>query len=322
MAAKKPTKSAKSKPAKPSASSTAKTAKPTKTAKPSTAATKTTKAAKPAVASKSTSKAVKPTSKDVPAKKVPVAAPSAKKAIPKAPESSFDIPMRPAQKLPPLPSRPLTPTLASVPPPPPVIPMPPRPPGPPLLRKIQPLKEKPPEKLSLKVGDKAVHPRHGVGEVMAVQILDINNTKVEVYVLQILTTGQTSGSPPPVVKVPVGATSSVGLRPIMSVREADSVLDTMRAKEVAVNEHPWSRRFRAYTEMINSGSPYEVAKVMRDMYRLKFDKDLSFGERRLLDQAKSLLMKELALAKGMSEDELQAEVSKMFENDGQGNHVN
>ena len=106
----------------------------------------------------------------------------------------------------------------------------------------------------------------------------------------------------------------------MSVREADSVLDTMRAKEVAVNEHPWSRRFRAYTEMINSGSPYEVAKVMRDMYRLKFDKDLSFGERRLLDQAKSLLMKELALAKGMSEDELQAEVSKMFENDGQGNH--
>ena len=54
-----------------------------------------------------------------------------------------------------------------MPPPPPVIPMPPRPPGPPLLRKIQPLKEKPPEKLSLKVGDKAVHPRHGVSEVMA-----------------------------------------------------------------------------------------------------------------------------------------------------------
>jgi CarD family transcriptional regulator len=77
----------------------------------------------------------------------------------------------------------------------------------------------------------------------------------------------------------------------------------MRAREVAVDLQPWSRRFRAYTEMIKSGSPNEVAKVLRDMYRLKFDKDLSFGERRLLDQAKSLLMKELAVAMKMTEVE-------------------
>jgi CarD family transcriptional regulator len=86
----------------------------------------------------------------------------------------------------------------------------------------------------------------------------------------------------------------------------------MRAREVAVDLQPWSRRFRAYTEMIKSGSPHEVAKVLRDMYRLKFDKDLSFGERRLLDQAKSLLMKELAAAKKMTEAALQAQVDEMF----------
>ncbi len=49
--------------------------------------------------------------------------------------------------------------------------------------------------------------------------------------------------------------------------------------------------------MLKSGLPSEIAKVLRDMYRLKFDKDLSFGERRLLDQARSLLVQELALAK-------------------------
>jgi CarD family transcriptional regulator len=75
---------------------------------------------------------------------------------------------------------------------------------------------------------------------------------------------------------------------------------------------PWSRRFRVYTEMIKSGSPVEVAKVLRDMNRLKFDKDLSFGERRLLDQAKSLLMKELALAKKKSEPEMAEEVRRIF----------
>jgi CarD family transcriptional regulator len=64
--------------------------------------------------------------------------------------------------------------------------------------------------------------------------------------------------------------------------------------------------------MIKTGSAIEIAKVLRDMYRLKFDKDLSFGERRLLDQAKSLLLKELAFAKKTTEAEMAAEVAKMF----------
>ena len=86
----------------------------------------------------------------------------------------------------------------------------------------------------------------------------------------------------------------------------------MKAREVAVDLQPWSRRFRAYTEMIKCGSPHEVAKVLRDMYRLKFDKDLSFGERRLLDQARSLLLKELALAKKKTEAEMAEEIRKIF----------
>jgi CarD family transcriptional regulator len=194
-----------------------------------------------------------------------------------------------------------------VPPPPPAIPMPPRPPGPPLLRNIQHLKDKPPEKLALKIGDRAVHPHRGVHEVITIEVREIGGTKVEMYVLKSLVDQSQK------ILVPVNSTGNAGIRPIMSPKEADSVLDTMRAKEVAVNEHPWSRRFRAYTEMINSGSPYEVAKVMRDMHRLKFDKDLSFGERRLLDQARNLLMTELALVKGVSEETLQVEVAKMFE---------
>jgi hypothetical protein len=66
---------------------------------------------------------------------------------------------------------------------------------------------------------------------------------------------------------------------------------------VDVDVQSWNRRLRAYTEMLKSGLPSEIAKGLRDMYRLKFDKDLSLGERRLLDQARSLLVQELALAK-------------------------
>jgi len=163
----------------------------------------------------------------------------------------------------------------------------------------------PPRDFTLNVGDKAVHPSHGLAEVTAIEHREIGNMKGEFYILRIIDNGMR-------VMVPRASSSAAGIRPVMSSKEADLVLETMKAREVAVDLHPWSRRFRAYTEMIKSGSPQEVAKVLRDMYRLKFDKDLSFGERRLLDQAKSLLMKELAAAKGVTEPVLQAQVDGMF----------
>jgi len=159
--------------------------------------------------------------------------------------------------------------------------------------------------VNFKIGDKAVHPAHGVGEVTAIEHRELGGTKGMFYILKILDNGMK-------VMVPTSAAQQAGLRGIMSGKEADSVLETMRAREVAVDLQPWSRRFRAYTEMIKSGSPHEVAKVLRDMHRLKFDKDLSFGERRLLDQAKSLLMKELAFAKKLSEAELAQTIADIF----------
>jgi len=163
----------------------------------------------------------------------------------------------------------------------------------------------PPRDFTLSVGDKAVHPSHGLAEVTAIEHREIGSMKGEFYILRIIDNGMR-------VMVPRASSSAAGIRPVMSSKEADRVLETMKAREVAVDLQPWSRRFRAYTEMIKCGSPHEVAKVLRDMYRLKFDKDLSFGERRLLDQAKSLLMKELAAAKGVAEPVLQAQVDDMF----------
>jgi CarD family transcriptional regulator len=163
----------------------------------------------------------------------------------------------------------------------------------------------PASEVPFNIGDKAVHPSHGVGEVMAVEDRELGGTKGLFYILRILDNGMK-------VMVPTNAVIQVGLRHVMSPLEADKVIETMRLREVAVDVQPWSRRFRAYTEMIKSGSPYEIAKVMRDMHRLKFDKDLSFGERRLLDQAKSLLLKELALAKQVPESEMAETVASIF----------
>lgn len=158
---------------------------------------------------------------------------------------------------------------------------------------------------TFKVGEKAVHPAHGVGEIVGLDIRELGGRQINIYVMRIIESGLK-------VMVPTDATARVGLRPVMNTTEAQEILDILKAPEVAVDVQPWSRRFRAYTEMLKSGSPQEIAKVLRDMYRLKFDKELSFGERRLLDQAHGLLVQELALAKEVKTQSIEGEISDIL----------
>lgn len=158
---------------------------------------------------------------------------------------------------------------------------------------------------TFKAGEMAVHPKHGVGEVVELEERVVGERKTTFYVLKIVDSGLK-------VMVPTEAAERVGLRPIMKKKEAQKIFDILKTPEVAVDVQPWNRRFRAYTEMLKSGLPSEIAKVLRDMYRLKFDKDLSFGERRLLDQARSLLVQELALAKKVKPDSIEGEIQQIL----------
>jgi CarD family transcriptional regulator len=158
-----------------------------------------------------------------------------------------------------------------------------------------------PAVVTFKLHDLAVHPSHGVGEVVAIEQKAVGGgPPMEFYVLLVQ-----GGSK---VIVPVKSAAALGLRQIMTAAEADAILDTIRSKEVAVKVEPWSRRFRIYQEMVKSKSLHEVAKVMRDMHRLRGSKNLSFGEQNLLDKAKGLLLRELSLAKRVTEQELEGQL--------------
>ena len=155
--------------------------------------------------------------------------------------------------------------------------------------------------MTFKVGDKAVHPAHGVGEITSIEKREIAGNKKAFYILKILDSGMT-------VMVPTDGVERLGLRQVISKREAKKVLEILKKDEVAVTSQPWNRRYREYTDMLKSGSPFEGAKVLRDLFRLKSDKELSFGERRLLDQARSLLVTELALARRCKEQRVAQEI--------------
>jgi CarD family transcriptional regulator len=162
-----------------------------------------------------------------------------------------------------------------------------------------------PKNLEFKVGDHAVYPGYGVGLIAGIDVKEIMGTKLEFYAVQILETGLK-------VMIPKSNVASVGLRPIISKDEAAKVIEILKVTDVKIDNQTWNRRYREYMEKIKTGSVYEIAEVLRDLFLLKADKELSFGERKMLDNARGLLMKELSLAVDKVELSSQEEVRAIF----------
>lgn len=158
------------------------------------------------------------------------------------------------------------------------------------------------ESLPFRIGDKAVYPAHGVAEITGIEAHEVGGDKQTFYILRILDNGVK-------VMIPTGAN---GLREIMSQEKVDEVFGVLRNKQISVESTTWNRRYREYKDKIDSGDPKQIAAVLRDLYLLKNDKDLSFGERKMLDTAKSLLVKELSIARDMDEEAIEAEFVQIF----------
>ena len=156
-----------------------------------------------------------------------------------------------------------------------------------------------------KVGDKAVYPAQGVAEVVNIEERDIAGSRQRFYVLRILDTDRK-------IMVPVSNAESVGLRQVISEDEIQEIFEILRERTVAFDKQTWNRRYRGFLEKIKTGSIYDVAEVMRDLYRLKAAKSLSYGERRMLETARTLIVKEIAVARSMNEELTLQEIESIF----------
>ena len=96
-------------------------------------------------------------------------------------------------------------------------------------------------------------------------------------------------------------------------RTVKKVYDILKDRKVTLDTQTWNRRYREYTQKIKTGSVLEIAKVIRDLSVLSSDKELSFGERRMLDTAEGLLVKELSIAKSSPEDDIKEELREIYE---------
>ena len=158
--------------------------------------------------------------------------------------------------------------------------------------------------MQFKVGDKAVYPAHGVGVIKRIESRSVGGTNQDFYVIQILSSGAT-------LMVPTTSCERAGMRSLISDIEIDNVYTILRSKG-KVSHTTWNRRFREFNDKLRTGSVADIAEVLRDLCSLRGDKDLSYGEKKMMDKALSMLVSEIGAAAGRKETDVEQELHQML----------
>ena len=151
------------------------------------------------------------------------------------------------------------------------------------------------------VGDKIVYPMHGAGTIDAIEEKDKKKKKQSYYILKM--PGEVK------VMVPTAKAEEVGVRSIIDKESAEKVIGVLEKDETAMDKN-WNKRYRDNMEKMKSGDIYEVADVVRNLSFKQKEKGLSTGEKKMLNNAKQILVSELVLAEHSTKDE----VEKLVEN--------
>jgi CarD family transcriptional regulator len=153
------------------------------------------------------------------------------------------------------------------------------------------------------LGDHVVCPGHGVGQICSVDTKELNGEMKSFYIIKIVSNG---------MKVMIPVDSKDGVRALIPSTDIGGVYELLQDQNVKVDVSTWNRRHREYSLKVKTGSLLEIADVLRQLLLLKMTKKLSFGERKMLDQCKDLIVKEIALASGDPEGSVSDKIDSLY----------
>ena len=157
-----------------------------------------------------------------------------------------------------------------------------------------------------KVGDMAVYPTQGVGVVESIEEREYSGHSQQFYILRIVDSDMK-------IMVPVGNVENVGMRQLIDQQRITGIFDALSEPTITGKIASWSRRQREYNDKLKTGDLLEVAHVLRDLYQIGTGKELSYGEKKVLEQARKLLVTEVALAEGAKEAQVVQRLENIFQ---------
>jgi CarD family transcriptional regulator len=150
-----------------------------------------------------------------------------------------------------------------------------------------------------------VYPSRGVAEVVEIVEKEIGGRVQRFYLLTLLD-GRSH------ILVPVERCGDIGLRDVVGQEEVAKIFELLSTPCEPKEREPWTRRLRGFSEKIRSGNIFDLAEVLRDLSNIAAQKPLSFGERHLFETTRKLLVQELSIARGMSSERIDRQVSRIL----------
>ncbi|MFW6237844.1 MAG: CarD family transcriptional regulator [Halanaerobiales bacterium] len=155
------------------------------------------------------------------------------------------------------------------------------------------------------VGDKVVYPNHGAGTIIGLETKQILDEEKKYYIME-MPIGDMR------VMIPVEKVEEIGIRNVIDGEEADNVFHLLKGEKSKMSQN-WNRRYRANMEKLKTGDIYEVTEVVRNLTLRDEEKGLSTGEKKMLSNARQILISELVLAKEMDKEKIEAMIDESFE---------
>lgn len=146
------------------------------------------------------------------------------------------------------------------------------------------------------VGDKIVYPMHGAGTIDSIEEKNILGENQAYYIIKM--PGEVK------VMVPTAKAEQIGVRNVIGKDEAEKVISILGENETEMSQN-WNKRYRDNMEKMKSGDVYEIADVVRNLAFKQKEKGLSTGEKKMLSNAKQILVSELVLAEHASQEEVE-----------------
>ena len=160
--------------------------------------------------------------------------------------------------------------------------------------------------MKIKKGDKVVYPNHGEKTIVDIEVKEILCEEKKYYIME-LPIGEMR------VMIPVHKVDEIGIRDVIDEEEAENVFHLLKGEKSKMSQN-WNRRYRANMEKLKTGDIYEVVEVVRNLTIRDMEKGLSTGEKKMLSNARKILISELVLAKNMSEEEVVEKIDDILEN--------